>query len=130
VRKRTNGRRPTPPLLADLPQLQNFRFPKNLPIQKMSIGSLGWFFWAGEVRIDAVEAMKTTGTEGNWNTGRFFWPLHLQPVLKETRPGLRGKHFPLREKPRQSWFSIFRAALALTVDQINEAAHALSRGAQ
>jgi perosamine synthetase len=106
-------------LLADLPQLQ-------LPVPETAYAkNVYWVFGlvlAGDVGIDAVEAMKRLARKGI-GTRPFFWPLHLQPVLKK-RGLVSGETLPVAENLGNRGFYL-PSGLALTADQINEAAHAL-----
>lgn len=118
LRKRTMGARYTS-LLEDLPQLQ-------LPVPETAYSrNIYWVFGlvlAEDVRIDAIEAMKQLARKGI-GTRPFFWPLHLQPVLKK-RGLASGETLPVAEKLGNRGFYL-PSGLALTADQIDKAAHGL-----
>jgi perosamine synthetase len=106
-------------LLADLREVQ-------LPLQETAYSkNIYWVFGvvlAERVGIDAAEAMKRLAQKGV-GTRPFFWPLHLQPVLKKY--GLAtGEALPVSERLGSRGFYL-PSGLALRPDQINEAAHAL-----
>jgi perosamine synthetase len=72
--------------------------------------------------IDAAEAMKRLSAKGI-GTRPFFWPLHLQPVLKKY--GMAAQEpLPVAERLGSHGFYL-PSGLALTADHINEAARSL-----
>jgi perosamine synthetase len=118
VRKREMGAAYTR-LLAGLDDLQ-------LPLPEAT-GSKNvyWVFGvvlSSQLGIDAAEAMKRLAAKGI-GTRPFFWPLHLQPVLKKY--GLASQE-PLPVAERLGSYGFYLpSGLALTPDQINEAARSL-----
>jgi perosamine synthetase len=118
ARKRAMGAAYTS-LLADLREVQ-------LPVpQTAHARNAYWVFGvvlSDHVGIDAAEAMKRLGQKGI-GTRPFFWPLHLQPVLGKY--GLAtGETLPVSERLGNRGFYL-PSGLALTPDQINEAARSL-----
>jgi perosamine synthetase len=106
-------------LLADLPQLQ-------LPLSETTYSkNIYWVYGvvlADSNHIDAEYAMRMMARKGI-GTRPFFWPLHLQPVLK--RLGLTpSETLPVAETLGKRGFYL-PSGLALTADQIGEAAKAL-----
>lgn len=113
-RKRAMGARYTE-LLGDLPGVQ-------LPLQKTEYAdNIYWVY--GLVLDDALgtaeETMRRLG-EHKIGTRPFFYPMHLQPVLR--RMGLfEGESYPVAEKLYRQGFYI-PSGMALTADQIESAA--------
>lgn len=118
VRKRTMGASYTS-LLTDLTQLQ-------LPLPETAYSkNIYWVYGlvlADEVRLDAAQAMKQLARKGI-GTRPFFWPLHLQPVLKK-RGLTSGETLPVAENLGNRGFYL-PSGLALKADQIDEAARSL-----
>jgi len=69
-----------------------------------------------EIPFDAKEAMEMLGKYGI-GTRPFFWPMHMQPVLKQL--GLfRGEHYPVAERMSRRGFYL-PSGMAITNDQIH-----------
>jgi perosamine synthetase len=77
---------------------------------------------AEDAGMDAAQAMRQLARKGI-GTRPFFWPLHLQPVLKK-RGLTSGESLPVAEKLGSRGFYL-PSGLALKADQIEEAARAL-----
>jgi perosamine synthetase len=118
ARKRAMGAAYTA-LLSDLPQLQ-------LPLPETAYSrNIYWVYGmvlAGDVPIDAAEAMKRLARKGV-GTRPFFWPLHLQPVLKK-RGLAPDEALPVAENLGRRGFYL-PSGLALRASQIEESAWAL-----
>jgi perosamine synthetase len=118
ARKRAMGSLYTS-LLQDCPQLQ-------LPLAETAYSkNIYWVYGvvlADEVRMDAAQAMTQLARKGI-GTRPFFWPLHLQPVLKK-RGLLSGDALPVAERLGNRGFYL-PSGLALKADQIEEAARSL-----
>jgi perosamine synthetase len=77
-----------------------------------------------DVPFDAEEAMARLGKMGI-GTRPFFWPMHEQPVFRNT--GLfRNERYPVAERLARRGFYI-PSGMALTDDQMNEAAEAVKK---
>jgi perosamine synthetase len=118
VRKRKMGAAYTS-LLANLPMLQ-------LPLPETVFSkNIYWVYGvvlSHEVPMDAGRAIRQLAAKGI-GTRPFFWPLHLQPILKKL--GLTSKEaLPVAENLGARGFYI-PSGLALTSSQIEEVAGAL-----
>jgi perosamine synthetase len=118
ARKRAMGAAYTS-LLSDLREVQ-------LPVSETADArNVYWVFGvvlSDRVHIDAAEAAKRLGQKGV-GTRPFFWPLHLQPVLGKYGFAA-GEALPVSEWLGNRGFYL-PSGLALTPDQINEAARSL-----
>ena len=101
-------------LLSGLPQLK-------LPLTETAYSrNIYWVYGlvlSDDVNMDAAEAMRRLAKKGI-GTRPFFWPLHLQPVLKNY--GLATDQvFPVAENLGKRGFYL-PSGLALDVSQIEE----------
>jgi perosamine synthetase len=106
-------------LLADLPMLQ-------LPLPETAYSkNIYWVYGvvlANDAGMDAAQAMSELARKGI-GTRPFFWPLHLQPVLKK-RGLTTGEALPVAENLGSRGFYL-PSGLALKGSQIDEAARTL-----
>jgi perosamine synthetase len=106
-------------LLSDVPHLQ-------LPVAETDYSkNVYWVYGlvlADELRMDAAEAMRRLSRKGI-GTRPFFWPLHLQPVLKKYG-FVTGERLAVSEKLGSHGFYV-PSGLALTNEQIESVAGAV-----
>lgn len=118
TRKRLMGRRYTE-LFAGIPGIQ-------LPlVQTEYAENIYWVYGVvlkDEVPFDGEEAMRQLKAKGI-GTRPFFWPMHEQPVFRES--GLfTGETFPVSERLARRGFYV-PSGLALTSSQMEQVAEAL-----
>jgi perosamine synthetase len=118
ARKRRMGRRYTE-LFAGIPGIQ-------LPLAQTEYAeNIYWVFGVvlkDEVPFDGEEAMRRLKTKGI-GTRPFFWPMHEQPVFRES--GLfTGETYPVAERLARRGFYV-PSGLALTNSQMEQVAEAL-----
>ncbi len=95
------------------------------PDETASAKNVYWVFGvvlADRVSLDAIGAMKRLAAKGI-GTRPFFYPLHLQPVLR-ARGLFHGERLPVAERLGERGFYL-PSGLALTEDQIRRSAGAL-----
>jgi perosamine synthetase len=120
ARKRRMGRRYTE-LFSGIPGIQ-------LPLARTEYAeNIYWVYGMvlnDEVPFDAEEAMRRLQTKGI-GTRPFFWPMHEQPVFRESAL-FSGETYPVSERLARRGFYV-PSGLALTDSQMERVAEALSQ---